>query len=347
VSAHRGTIINFVERDAVVMELLEAGLPNFHQQRQRTFLDLFSAHSVLFPSLSSDKTPLDARSPEAAASHLRPATPQEIALAQKVALIEKTALMVQIAEAVAWLHGEQQIVHKDLAPDNIMLSFLSSKEDDKADWRGLSVGSLADALVNIATEPSFRAKIIDFGLSDQRSLSRNWYEEPLGVFATEKLAYLSLEARHRRRRIHQRLEINPESRQIVIPDSLRPDKAGELSIKVGDLLIDESDPRHYYTMEVTSVQQDPHDGRVFYATMNGEMPSDEHLRQFDLVHQLAEPHDIYALGAVFYFILTGDHTAVSKLTNIAGVLQDTPLPLQARTLATKHPQYLGLPRSLT
>jgi hypothetical protein len=158
-------------------------------------------------------------------------------------------------------------------------------------------------------------------------------------FATEKLSYLSLEARQRKRRIYQRIEFDVMARQFVVPDTLRPDKAGEMALKIGDLLVDESDPRNMYCMEVTAIHKDAVDKRIFRASYTGEPPPNPHSRQFDLVLRLGEAHDLYAMGAVCYFILTGEHTDVRKLTNIADLLQDAPQPLRADVLTRTIPSY--------
>jgi len=347
--AQRGTLINFVDRDAVVMELLEQGLPHFHESRRRTYARLCRQHGILLPeSYDESGESAPAVAPPAAAQLnapqlntplLRAAQPAELAFIQKVMLLEKVFLMVQLAESVAWLHGEQQIIHKDLAPDNIMIAALPDPADVDDDWRGLSVGGLEQALMSLATYPSFSAKVIDFGLADQLQLTRNWYEEPVQNIATEKRAYLSPEALNRKRHIYQRLDFDAATRRFVIPEVLRPDKDGELSIKPGDLLVDESDPTHGYCLTVTAVEQDAQDRRLFRATFAGEIPPCPQARQFDLLHPLGEAHDIYALGAIFYFILTGDHTGVAKLVNIIGPLQDKPEPLRAEVLAAKIPSY--------
>ena len=347
--AQRGTLINFVDRDAVVMELLEQGLPHFHESRRRTYARLCRQHGILLPECydeAGESAPAVA-SPAAAQLNapqldtplLRAAQPAELAYIQKVMLLEKVFLMVQLAESVAWLHGEQQIIHKDLAPDNIMIAALPDPAEVDDDWRGLSVGGLEQALTSLATYPSFSAKVIDFGLADQLQLTRNWYEEPVQNIATEKRAYLSPEALNRKRHIYQRLDFDPATRRFVIPEVLRPDKDGELSIKPGDLLVDESDPTHGYCLTVTAVEQDAQDRRLFRATFAGEIPPCPQARQFDLLHPLGEAHDVYALGAIFYFILTGDHTGVAKLVNIIGPLQDKPEPLRAEVLAAKIPSY--------
>lgn len=334
--AQRGTLINFVDRDAVVMELLDEGLTQFHDNRRRTYARLCISHGIHVPGLldEGDDSPVDLAID---ASEPRVASPPETAFVQRVMLLEKMLLMVQLAQSIAWLHGEQQIIHKDLAPDNIMVRTLPVEAH--SDWRGLTAGSLTDALTSLATCPAIDAKVIDLGLADQITLSRNWYEEPVQNFATEKLSYLSLEARHRKRRINPRIEFDVMARQFIVPDSLRPDKAGELSMKVGDLLVDETDPKNMYCLEIKGIQQDAQDRRIFRASYIGEVPPSPHSRQWDLVHRLGEAHDLYALGAVFYFILTGEHTEVRKLTNIADLLQETPIPLRAEALQAAIPSY--------
>jgi serine/threonine protein kinase len=335
--AQRGTLINFVDRDAVVMEVVGQGLQRFHQSRRRTYVTLGRQFGIDIPGLleEGDELPADPSSPPT----LRPAEPHELAYVQKSMLLEKVLLMVQLAEAVAWLHGEQQIIHKDLAPDNIMVEALPDEDNDDEGVRMIAAGGFLESLTNLITCPRFAAKVIDFGLADYINLSRHWYEEPLQNFATEKLSFLSVEARGRKRRIYQKLEFDIVTRQFIVPDSLRPDKAGELSIKPGDLLVEESDQRQLYCLEVTQVFQDPNDRRIYRASYTGELPPNSHTRQFDLVHRLGEAHDLYALGAVFFYILTSEVTVVGKLTNIAGLLQDAQQSLRAETLLQNVPSY--------
>lgn len=332
--AQRSTLINFVDRDAVVMELMEEKLPRFNRRRQRAYFDLCSQHGVLLPSPFGDHLRSSTEDLTPMTSALRPATVEEVETVRKVVLLEKILLMMQLAEAVAWLHGAQEIIHKDVAPDNAMVVMASEEESDLVpDWRGQADGSLQDALTSRITYQSFKATLIDFGLSDHKQLKPNYYEEPAAKFAIDKLPYMSLEARNRKRRLNERLDLDPGRRQFLIPDNLRPDKAGELAIQVGDLLVDESDPNRHYSLEVTSIEQDAIDRRIFRATVSGEIPPNALGRQFELVMRLGEAHDIYSLGAVFYFILTGDHNHVTKLTNLAHVLQDATPPLQAEVLS--------------
>lgn len=337
--AQRGTLINFVDRDAVVMELLEEKLPDFNSRRRRSYGDLCRLHGVLLPPPYTDSSPTLSADAKTVPPALRPATAPEVEFVQKVLLLEKMLLMMQLAESVAWLHGSQVIVHKDLTPDNIMITALPCDEDSEADWRGFASGSLSDALTSLANYQSFKAKLIDFGLADQKQLTRHWYDEPVASFAPDKFPYFSLEARHRKRPLYQRIELDPSRRSFLIPECVRPDQAGELALKVGDLLVDESDPAHAYALEIDNIEQDSVDPHVFRATVKGEIPPNAAGRQFYHLLPLGEAHDIYALGAVFYFILTGDHTAVSKLTNVANVLQDAPQPLCTDVLANRVPNY--------
>lgn len=333
--AQRSTLINFVDRDAVVMELMDEKLPRFNRRRQRAYFDLCSQHGVLLPSPFGDHLRSSLEDPTPMTSALRPATTEEVEMVSKVVLLEKILLMMQLAETMAWLHGAQEIIHKDVAPDNAMVVMASEEESDLApDWRGQAEGTLQDALTSRITYQSFKATLIDFGLSDHKQLKPNYYEEPAAKFAIDKLPYMSLEARNRKRRLNERLDLDPGRRQFLIPDNLRPDKAGELAIQVGDLLVDESDPNRHYSLEVTGIEQDVIDRRIFRATVSGEIPPYAIGRQFELVMRLGEAHDIYSMGAVFFFILTGDHNHVTKLTNLAHVLQDATPPLQAEVLSS-------------
>jgi serine/threonine protein kinase len=337
--AQRGTLINFVDREAVVMEMLGQPLPRFHDYQKVSYARLCRQHGLVLPSPLRELSESLGVQPLPGIRGLHEAKPQEWEFIQKVMLLEKVLLMVQLAESVAWLHGEQQMVHKDIAPDNIMLSFRGESAEADGDWRGYGMAGLGEAITSQATYPSLSCMIIDVGLSDKGALTKAWYEEPVHSLAAEKVSFLSLEARNRRRHINQRIEFDILAHKFVVPDSLRPDKAGEQSLKVGDLLVDESDPNQRYAMEIVAIEQDPHDRRVYRASYAGEAPPNPHVRQFELIHLLGEPHDIYALGAVFYFILTGEYSAVRKMTIIADLLQDAPQPLRAEHLGATIPSF--------
>ena len=121
--ASRGTLVNFVEREAVVMELVEHGLTDFASLQQqglvrRSGLRAYSALASKRPgTLAAVKRRVERR--------LFP--DREGFLAQRVVLLQKLYLMVQLAEAVAWLHGDKRIVHWDLAPDNVMVHALDGR----------------------------------------------------------------------------------------------------------------------------------------------------------------------------------------------------------------------------
>ncbi|MBL9043850.1 MAG: hypothetical protein JNM83_19715 [Myxococcales bacterium] len=338
--ATRGTLINFVDREAVVMELLGPPLSRFHEHQRRSFSRICLQHGLSLPSAMGERAEASPQPPSPGSSAPKELRAEEWAYVQKVMLLEKVLLMVQLAEAVAWLHTEQQIVHKDIAPDNIMLTHLKGLSEEDSDQHFFGQASLSDMVTTLATLPTPGCMLIDVGLADKVVLTKAYYEEPVTSLATEKVSFLSLEARTRRRHINQHVEFDLVGKKFVVPDSLRPDKAGEQSLKVGDLLIEESDPNQRYTMEVKSIDQDSHDRRIYRATFVGEPPPNPQTRQFEVVQLLGEPHDVYSLGAVFYFILTGEYTDVRKLQTVSDLLSDLPVPLRADALASGFPSFL-------
>jgi serine/threonine protein kinase len=338
--ATRGTLINFVDREAVVMELLGPPLSRFHEHQRRSFSRICLQHGLSLPSAMGEPAEPSPPPPSLGSSAPKELRAEEWAYVQKVMLLEKVLLMVQLAEAVAWLHTEQQIVHKDIAPDNIMLTHLKGLSEEDSDQHFFGPASLSEMVTTLATLPTPGCMLIDVGLADKVVLTKAYYEEPVTSLATEKVSFLSLEARTRRRHINQHVEFDLVGKKFVVPDSLRPDKAGEQALKVGDLLIEESDPNQRYTMEVKSIDQDSHDRRIYRATFVGEPPPNPQTRQFEVVQLLGEPHDVYSLGAVFYFILTGEYTDVRKLQTVSDLLSDLPVPLRADALASGFPSFL-------
>src|SRR5690606_4327160 len=104
--ADTGTVINFALREVMIMEVLESNLAEY-----AACID-YGEPGVL-PAARQD--------PALELLGLLHPRKRQQALAQKVSLLAKVNLMVQIGETVAWLHERMQVVHKDLAPDNIMV----------------------------------------------------------------------------------------------------------------------------------------------------------------------------------------------------------------------------------
>lgn len=323
--AKTGTLLNFVDRDAVVMELMQQTLAQFLQSRRKLFARLASRYELVLPG-SSGSSRLQGREgsdPPAEGA----VSSAEAMLLCKVRLLEKTLLMTQLADSLCWLHRDMKIVHKDIAPDNTMVAALPLGLESGKENGELPGGNVNDAMTSLASFPSFTGKIIDFGLADHQTLSRNWYEEEVHNLGAEKQPYLSPEAEQRKQRIDRELKFDTTERSFIVPDLFCPGHAGELAIKPGDLLVDESDPSHYYSVTITEVEKVSSGDEVYKAKYEGVLPLNPESRQYHLIKQLGEAHDIYGLGAVFFYILTGDHNEVRDLKTIAATIQRSPTPL--------------------
>ena len=304
----RGTLINFVDREVVVMELVEHGLIEFGLLRAEA-LQKIGAHALYA------QAPQDSGALHTVTAALRP--DRDSALAQKVSLLEKLYLMVQLAEAVAWLHGEKRIIHKDLAPDNVMIDYVGD-EGGISDWRGERNRPPRELLTVLAGFPRFSLKVIDFGLADKDELSRSWYEEQDVVASAIKMPYTSPEARRRKERINEPLEFRMPEGCFRVPHSLH---TSYLSVLPGDLLADTSDTYHDHDLEIIRVEPDPQGGGHL-AYFRGEPAPRAPEQHFELVRRLGEPHDVYATGALFYYLLTGKHEEVDRLSSLVNLLQE-------------------------
>ncbi len=304
----RGTLLNFVDREVVVMELVEHGLIDFAMLRADE-LQKMGAQTLY------SRAPQESGALLSVGRLLRP--DRDGLLAQKVSLLEKLYLMVQLAEAVAWLHGEKRIVHKDLAPDNVMIHY-AGDDGGTTDWRGERDREPRDLLSARASFPRFSLKVIDFGLADKDELSRSWYEEQDVVASAIKMPYTSPEARRRKERINEPLDFHGEEGCLHVPRSLH---SSYLSVLPGDLLADTSDARHDHDLEIVRVEHDPTTG-TYRAFFRGEPAPPAPGQQYELIRRLGEPHDIYAMGGLFYYLLTGKHEEVDRLSSLVNLLQE-------------------------
>ncbi len=298
--SQRGSLLNFVDREVVVMELVEHGLTDLPQLQRQATDRLCKPKSTEGGSGSALILPVDKA---------------DARLAQKALLCEKLHLMVQLADALAWLHGEKRIIHKDLAPDNVMV-VARSDTDGVNDWRGESLVALREKLQQVAAFPRFAVKVIDFGLADKDELSRSWYEEQDVVAAAFKLPYTSPEARRRKERIAEPIQFVSGGSSFVVPHGLQ---SSYLTLLPGDLLTDVNDTRHDHDLEILRVEVGP---TGFVAHFRGDPPPNPEGCRFELVRRLGEAHDVYAMGALFYFILTGKHEEVDRLGSLVNLLQE-------------------------
>lgn len=318
-NSQEGTIINFVDRPAVVMELEETRLDQVAEAR----LNYFDTRCQEF--LAATGTSSSERS--AAKIHK---LLDDVRLQRAMAL-DKLMLMVQIAEAVAWLHHEMKIVHKDLTPDNVMVNFNSTKRQHDAHKRKTPL-KLQELLDDLVSYPTFGVKIIDFGLADRDQLSRKWYEDKdMSNAGMDKAPYFSIEAKQRSQTI-QRLSIDNEQKRFLIP---KEQKDSVNSVHEGDILTFQWDLHHQHDLVIKKIQPALERGR-YYAYFEGQPPAAEQQRQIQMVLPLGEAHDIYSLGALFYFIMTGNHLKVNDLSGFVNVLQRQPCELTARELLRYH-----------
>ncbi|MDC0716831.1 protein kinase [Nannocystis bainbridge] len=303
--ANTGSVINFALREVMIMEVLESNLAEY-----AACIDYGERGALPAAWLDPGLELLGLLHPRK----------RQRALAQRVSLLAKVNLMVQIGETVAWLHERMQVVHKDLAPDNIMV-------------HQRPAGTLADdvsgvddvaALLDHAANQSTEIRVIDFGLADKEKLTRSWYEDADTNIAATKLPYLSPEARYRRQSIGTGLEFDHAQRRFRIPAGLAQSPA---SIRVGDIIADKHDRVHAHDLTIARIE----DGHAYF---EGNAP--KHLpRHLEIVRPLGEAHDVYALGATFHYILTGRHDQVEALGNFAGAIQDQPCGLEIRAVCRR------------
>jgi serine/threonine protein kinase len=305
--ANGGTIVNFVLREAMVMELMSESLASY---------SAFTDDKERQPS-----PPPDGLERLFGFYGLVDATTRQARVGQKTRLLARVDLMVKIAETVVRLHEQLGVVHRDIAPDNIMIGHTPCGAP--GEFKDEPVTNLLDGAANLCVQPC----VIDFGLADRIELSRSWYEEGDLRGSIDKLPYMSPEARLQRQSIGA-IEFDHERGRFRVPAALLQSPA---SIAVNDIIADCHDTTRGQDVKVTKIEKE---GAQWFAYFEGVAPRDRG-RHFEIVRPLGEAHDVYALGAVFCYILTGRHDEVENLSNLVRSIQEQPCPLYAGHLAER------------
>ena len=321
----RGTIINFVHRDAIVMEHLTLGLRDFARRRREEVMEQWRKKGgdtgALVLASKSGRLASLASLLSRKWRHRR-----STELMEKALLLEKVLVVVQLAEAVAWLHGEKQIVHKDLAADNIMVRF-SGIRTSKSSWRGehRPEMSVHDILNDITSYPTFRTLLIDFGLADEATPTRSWYDDDEAT-GQNKGPFLSPEAKNRRQDVglDHPLPFSPEDKTFVIPPEMR---GLSLPLMPGDMISHWLDEEHVHDLKIEAIIDG---GKV--ARFAGTAPQVQDYRRCIVERPLLEAHDIFALGALFYFLLSEDITRMDPLHALVYTAQEKRRPVDVGAL---------------
>lgn len=321
--ATEGTIINFIDRPAVVMELQQVTLDGVGEIR-RSFFEHRALPFLVKSTASGDDT--------SRFSYAKRRRSQDKERLQRASAVDRMMLMVQVAEAVTWLHQEMNIVHKDLTPDNVMVNF-GKERATSGQKRGREPVRLQDMLSDLVTYPSFGVKVIDFGLADRGKLSHKWYEErDVNNAGVDKAPYFSPEALQRIQHLPPRTQIDVAQKRLVIPPEVW---GSNLSVHIGDLITFQWDQNHLHDLPITRIEPGP-DSTTRFAYFEGTPPPQAQHRQIQLVLPLVEAHDIYSVGALFYYIMTEDHQQVQRLSGLVNAIQTRPCDLNAEALMRRH-----------
>ncbi len=311
----RGTILNFVHRDVIVMEHLTLGLKDFARNRREVVMDQWKRKSGQSTALVpvSKRPWLDQLGVFLPKRWVHRRTAD---LFEKALLLEKILAVVQLVEGVAWLHGEKHIIHKDLAADNIMVRF-SGVRHSKSTWRGEHRPdvNIKDILSDLTSYPTFRILLIDFGLADMAVPTRAWYDDDEAT-GHNKGPFLSPEAKNRRQDVglDQPLAFMPGDRTFAIPPEMR---GLSLPLMPGDIISHSLDEEHVHDIKIEAILER---GKV--AKYLGNAPESQDYRRCIVERPLLEPHDIFALGALFYFLLTEDLTRMDPLHALVYTAQE-------------------------
>jgi serine/threonine protein kinase len=303
-----GTIINFVDRPVIVMEKLGRSLDEFFDATRRRTLEQERDAG----SWSGDPKVF-------------------LMLQRKVALLHKMDLMIQLAEAVERLHSKYDLIHRDLAPDNVMVQIADDLEEDE------EVFVLGDHdLFN--TRCPWRVKLIDFGLAEEGEAKEMlpWYARGDVNTQANKWPYMSPEAQQREEDLRAFSAVNFSADTLVLPEELG---GGDLAPKRGDIIADKNfhDPDCEY--KIVDIQSNETGQTV--AVLDRALSHRLSDRALHLIRRLGRAHDVYSIGAMFYYILTGAHKRTRLLSSFVVGFQDNPLEFEPSALSS-HPNYPGL-----
>jgi serine/threonine protein kinase len=319
-----GNIINFRRCKAIVMDISEHSLDRFVAQD-------------LLPIARSDKSlPLPPNNPNTASpiravldfatlivnkilsriplppSLSRPPDDAMIThhgerILQKTAIMERIKIMLELAMTVERLHSSE-IVHRDLAPDNIMLKSIGEATTTSIAINAQNCAYAKLILAQKLQQPHFKVCLIDFGLADRKKCAREWYDDEQVDRGRDKMAFWSPEASNVRLRV-------PTS-DIALFDPSDPRRAngllGEIRIRPnstfefmqGDIIVDRHDTKYDNAIRIKEVRADG-DGSK-YAMFSGTLPADYRSAHLEQIPTLGEPHDLFALGALLYHLFVND-----------------------------------------
>jgi len=299
-----GTIINFVDRRVIVMEKLGQSLDDFFDASAR------KAAERLQKTITWDGNPKE-----------------YAALRQKILLLHKMDLMIQLTEAVERLHSTHKLIHRDLAPDNIMIQAIEHDGSNE-----LFVAQEQD-LYN--TRCPWRVKLIDFGLSEEgESLDMlPWYTRGDVNTQANKWPYMSPEAQQREEDLRAFSNESFSNESLVLPEVLC---GSDLAPQRGDMIADKNlrDPDCEY--KIVDIKTNERGQTI--AVLDRTPPSQLSGRALHLIRRLGRAHDVYSIGAIFYYILTGAHKKTRQLSAFTVNFQENPLPFAPKDLNT-HPNY--------
>jgi len=91
------------------------------------------------------------------------------------------------------------------------------------------------------------------------------------------------------------------------------------------------DPNHNHDLTITRLETSTSGEPIAY--FEGTPPPKPKNQQFELVYRPGEAHDLYAVGALYYYILTEQQDEVEKLGGFINSMPDGGLEIDARALA--------------